>query len=120
MPVMFVGRADPCCSACASVIYAVQMGSKGRDAPPGTHIPRYGAHGVEKLNIIARKTSDFLYLRRESALCAFAMLVGTEPQLILHSALDPIHRRRVHVGVCGREQTRYGRAQYEPQVLNFA
>ena len=34
-------------------------------------------------------------------------------------SLDPIHRRRVRVGVRVREQTRYVRAQYEPQLLNF-
>ena len=36
------------------------------------------------MNIYRRKTSEFLALRRESALCAFRSL-GTEPQLFLHS-----------------------------------
>ena len=39
------------------------------------------------MNIYRRKTSEFLALRRESALCAFRSL-GTEPQLFLHSGIS--------------------------------
>ena len=42
------------------------------------------------MNIYRRKTSEFLALRRESALCAFRSL-GTELQLILHSADAAAH-----------------------------
>ena len=34
---------------CMCQCSAVKMGSSGRDAPPGTHIPRYGAREVVKI-----------------------------------------------------------------------
>jgi hypothetical protein len=70
---------------CMCQCSAVKMGSRARDTPPGTRVPRYGAHEVIKFDIYRRKTSDFPSLRRESALCAFRSL-GTQAQLILHGA----------------------------------
>ena len=37
----------------------------------------------------------------------------------IRKSLDRVHRRRVRVGVRVREQTRYIREQYGPQLLNF-
>ena len=52
LPAMFVGRAGPC-SMDPCQCSALLVGSRGRGAPPGTHMPRYGAREVIEIEYLS-------------------------------------------------------------------
>ena len=52
LPAMFVGHAGPC-SMDPSYCSVLLAGSRGRGAPPGTPIPRYGAREVVEIEYLS-------------------------------------------------------------------